>query len=253
MHNVLPSVSCPQTISSTPSSAPEGDDQNFKLDGKEYNYKAEETYEVLKRLEGGVLTRYPLVPIDPEQDDDSDERNDMETVNLGDRAKAVFISYANVDNESDNRKERWLDRLLVQLEPLRQQDELTVCSDTEIPLGTDWHQHIQTHLNGAKAAVLLVSGPFLASEYVRNNELPVLLKNAHDKGVVIIPVLVSPSQFNRVKFKFPHPKDGPEEFLLSSLQTAATPDRTLIEMDEAEQERTLIAVADRLLEIVAHP
>ena len=32
----------------------------------------------------------------------------------------VFISYAHTDNESDNRDRRWLDRLLEQLEPLRE-------------------------------------------------------------------------------------------------------------------------------------
>ena len=41
---------------------PERDDQNFKLDGKEYNYKAAGTYRVLQQLEGGILTEYPLKP-----------------------------------------------------------------------------------------------------------------------------------------------------------------------------------------------
>ncbi|NQT15149.1 MAG: TIR domain-containing protein, partial [Planctomycetes bacterium] len=36
------------------------EDNNFQLDGKEYNYRAAETHEVLVQLEGGMLTRYPL-------------------------------------------------------------------------------------------------------------------------------------------------------------------------------------------------
>ena len=50
---------------------PERDDQNFKLNGKEYNYKAAETHRILTDLEDGVLTRYPLEPI--AADDDSDQ------------------------------------------------------------------------------------------------------------------------------------------------------------------------------------
>jgi len=41
---------------------PERDDQNFKLDGKEYNYRAAETFQVVTDLAKGILTRYPLIP-----------------------------------------------------------------------------------------------------------------------------------------------------------------------------------------------
>src|SRR5438132_5155858 len=88
--------------------------------------------------------------------------------------KPIFISYAHEDNESPDRSKRWLDRLKQFLQPLVEQDELTICSDQDIGLGEDWHAHIQKHLNGARAAVLLVSPAFLASKYVRNSELPVL-------------------------------------------------------------------------------
>ena len=39
---------------------PERPDQNFKLDGKEYNYRATETHQMLVKLAGGLLTRHPL-------------------------------------------------------------------------------------------------------------------------------------------------------------------------------------------------
>ena len=39
---------------------PERDDQNFKLNGKEYNYKAVDTHGVITDLAGGVLTRHTL-------------------------------------------------------------------------------------------------------------------------------------------------------------------------------------------------
>lgn len=37
---------------------PERDDQNFKLDGKEYNYRASETWRIMRELEEGTLSRH---------------------------------------------------------------------------------------------------------------------------------------------------------------------------------------------------
>jgi len=39
---------------------PEREDQNFKLNDKEYNYRAAETWRILKELDGGKLSRYPI-------------------------------------------------------------------------------------------------------------------------------------------------------------------------------------------------
>jgi hypothetical protein len=82
-------------------------------------------------------------------------------------ACAVFISYAHADNESQNPKERWLDRFVEFLMPLVRQEDFTLCSDQDTKIGLDWHKHIQAHINGAKAVVLLISPAFLASDYIR--------------------------------------------------------------------------------------
>lgn len=143
-----------------------------------------------------------------------------------------------------------MDHFLEFLKPLDRQGELTICSDQDLKIGDDWHQHIQAHLNGAKAAVLLVSPAFLASDYIANNELPILLKNASDRGVRILPILVSPSAFVWAKYKYPDPRIGPEQFTLASLQTANPPSKTLVEMTEGEQSRVFEGVTKRLLEIL---
>jgi hypothetical protein len=165
--------------------------------------------------------------------------------------KPVFISYAHTDNESSDPSKRWLDRVRQHLEPLVQQDNITICSDEEIGLGDDWHENIQAHLNGARAAVLLVSPAFLASEYIRNNELPVLLRKAKEHGVRIIPVVLRPCLFTETKFRYPDPKKGPKEFTLASIQAVGSPTKALSEMTEGEQDRALLSVARSLAKLVS--
>lgn len=166
-------------------------------------------------------------------------------------APAVFISYAHADNVSNNPKERWLDRFLVFLRPLVRQEDLAVYSDRDIPIGDDWHDHIQTHIENAKAVVLLISPDFLGSDYIANSELPVLLRKAKEQGTKILPILISPSLFDVVKYRYPDPKTGPETFTLSSIQAGNTPSKTLVEMTEGEQNRVFNDVAHRLQELLA--
>jgi hypothetical protein len=169
---------------------------------------------------------------------------------LHDSRRAVFINYSHFDNEDSSPKNRWLDRLLQMLRPLVNQEELTHWSDQEIKTGDDWHVTIQAQLEVAKAAVLLVSPAFLASDYIRNSELPVLLKNAAKRGVKIFPIIVRPCLYQRAKFKYPDPKLGPNELMLSSIQSANPPSKALTEMTESEQDRVLLKVATELHELL---
>jgi len=166
------------------------------------------------------------------------------------QTRAVFISYAHADNQNPDPQKRWLDRFIEFLKPLVRQEDFTLGSDQEIKIGENWHENIQMHLEDAKAAVLLVSPAFLASDYIANSELPVILKNAADRGVRIFPILISPSLFRRAKYKYPDPKTGPEEFTLSPLQAANPPDKTLVEMGEGEQNRLLEKVAEQLADLL---
>lgn len=163
-----------------------------------------------------------------------------------DANRAVFLSYAHADNDSSDPKARWLDRFVQFLQPLIRQQDLTVWSDQEIKVGERWHERIQSQLEHARAVVLLVSPAFLASDYIANNELPVLLKNAAQRGVAILPVILSPCLYEETKFKYPDPKQGPNEFTLASIQWANPPSKTLVEMEEGEQNRVLLKVAKEL-------
>jgi hypothetical protein len=165
--------------------------------------------------------------------------------------RSVFVSYAHKDNEGADSSKRWLDRFKEFLEPLVQQDELTICSDKDIGLGDDWQAHIQKHLNGARAAVLLVSPAFLASKYVRSSELPVLLRKAKENNVRIIPIILRPCLFAETEYKYPDPRTGPERFTLASIQAAGSPNKALSQMTEAEQDETFLQVARALIKLVS--
>jgi TIR domain len=164
--------------------------------------------------------------------------------------RSIFICYAHEDNADTDPRRRWLDRLLQFLRPLVRQEGLNTWSDRNITIGENWQARIKHQLELSRASVLIVSPAFLASDYIANSELPVLLKHAADHGTPILPMIVSPCFYEKSRFKFPEPKTGPNEVLLSSLQSVNPPSRTLVEMSEGEQNRVLLTLALRLADIL---
>jgi len=142
----------------------------------------------------------------------------------------VFISYSHKDH-------RWLDRLLIHLKPLERLGVLDVWSDRRISPGLVWKQEIENALNRAKAAILLISADFLASDFVVEYELPTLLATVESKGTSILPLIVAPSRF--VKH---------EE--LSRFQAFNSPGVPLSKMTVYAREELLVLLVDRIEEIL---
>jgi TIR domain len=138
------------------------------------------------------------------------------------RAKQVFISYSHNDD-------RWLARLQVHLKPLERHGVIIRWDDTLIKPGTNWREEIQRGLESAKAAILLVSADFLASDFINNNELPPLLASAKFNGVIILPIIVSPCRFAETK-------------ALSQFQAVNPPSQPLSTMTKAKQEAVFVEV-----------
>lgn len=159
----------------------------------------------------------------------------------------VFVSYAHKDNEDQDPSKRWLDRLLEHLQPLVLQNQIIAWSDTKIETGERWQESINRQLQNAKVAVLLISPAFMASKYIRNSELPVLLMNAQKSGVAILPIILRRSLFTTTKFKYPDPARGPEELSLADFQSANPPDKPLNSMLEHEQDAVLVSIAERIM------
>src|SRR5687767_3885641 len=126
----------------------------------------------------------------------------------------VFVSYSHQDAE-------WLERFKIHLKPLEREGRIAVWDDTQIKAGEKWRSAIENSLASARAAVLLVSADFLASDFVAANELPPLLAAAEKHGCVILPLIVKPCRFTNT--------EGLKEF-----QAVNPPSRPLIKMSENE-------------------
>ena len=139
----------------------------------------------------------------------------------------VFISYSHADKE-------WLERLKRHLKPLVRDGNLECWDDTRIQPGDDWKQEIQNALDTAQVAVLLISADFFASDFINENELPPLLTAAQLKGVRILPVILSASQFDW-------------NSRLTRFQAVNPPNRPLARMSSADQEEVFNYLAQTIL------
>jgi hypothetical protein len=139
--------------------------------------------------------------------------------------KPVFISYSHKDAE-------WLVKLKKFLTPLEDRQLIRVWDDTEIRPGSDWLAEIKTALASARVAVFLVTQDFLASPFIRNEELPALLQAAQDRGCLIFWIAVSTTTF----------ADSP----LAKIQGANPPNKPLDLLPVAEQNAVFVDIYTKL-------
>lgn len=134
----------------------------------------------------------------------------------------VFISYSHKDH-------KWLERIQVHLRPLERENRIERWDDTRIQPGSQWRIEIKRALERARVAVLLVSADFLASDFIQDDELPPLLTAAQEGGAVVLPIIVSPSLFERSR--------------LAAFQAVNPPSSPLIQMSSAKRERLFAVLA----------
>ncbi len=113
------------------------------------------------------------------------------------------------------------------LKALSFQENIETWEDTKLRGSDTWEEEINKALDAASIAILLISTDFLASDFIRKNELPPLLQAAQNKGTRIFPVIVHPCLFVQNKN-------------LSKFQSVNNPNRALSEVSKAEQERILV-------------
>jgi len=120
----------------------------------------------------------------------------------GEARDVVFISYSHRDGD-------WLSRLLTSLKVYA---SLDVWADKYIEAGGQWRRDIATALSRSSVGVLLVSDHFLASDFIRNEELPQLLNAADAGDMTLFAIAVSASGYKATplsQLQFAHSPDEP--------------------------------------------
>ncbi len=116
----------------------------------------------------------------------------------------IFISYSHKD-------EKWKDQLVSHLGVLQNDGQLDVWDDRRIAAGSNWEPEIETALQQASVAVLLISANFLNSKFILGKEVPMLLQRREAEGLPVIPVIISSSPWPKVSWLNViqcRPKDG---------------------------------------------
>jgi hypothetical protein len=140
--------------------------------------------------------------------------------------KRVFISYSHKDS-------KWLEQLRPHLESLQVEQQIEFWDDTKIECGDEWLPAIKKALQETRVAVLLVSKNFLASKFIRSEEVPPLIAAARSEGATLLSVIVSPCRYEHHQ-------------TLSRFQSVNPPSKTLLDMTEAEQEKLLVQVTEKI-------
>jgi Tol biopolymer transport system component len=143
--------------------------------------------------------------------------------------RKVFLSYSHAD-------EPWMQRLRTMLAPLERQGVLSFWVDTDIRLGDEWRNEIEAALASSVAAVLLVSPEFLASRFIADIELPVLLRRVQQDGLRLIWIPIRESL---------HEASG-----LDGFQAATRPSRPLESLEVPAQNAVFASVCRELRELV---
>ena len=102
-------------------------------------------------------------------------------------AAKIFISYA-------HRDESFKDDLQIGLASLKNNGHIAAWDDHAIMAGEEWNHQIKDALYEADIIILLVSPNFLASRYVREQEIKIAMErhtNPSDPAVVV-PVIIRP-------------------------------------------------------------
>ena len=135
----------------------------------------------------------------------------------------VFVGYSHKDRNC-------LEELRVHLAPYIRADKVACWDDKEINPGTVWREEIETALQAANMAVLLVNAHFLASDFIINHELPYLLASAQSGKMTILSVIVRPCLFN--------------DTALAQFQAVNSPLQPLSAMIPNERDEVWIKVAE---------
>src|SRR6266446_4400499 len=146
---------------------------------------------------------------------------------------SVFLSYSHHDDQV-------LESLLPYLATLEHDGLVSVWSDRHIKGGEGWYLEIEAALKAASIAVLLISQEFLASPFVRDEELPRILNRQLEGRLTVLPVFVSPSTVVSDSVVILDAGGCERRIVLSEIEGFGTPDKTLSELEPFERQRWFV-------------
>jgi small GTP-binding protein len=97
----------------------------------------------------------------------------------------IFISYSHKD-------ETFKDELVTMLAGLQRRGIVDAWQDCRIEAGDEWNKSIDDAMNDCDLALLLVSGDYLASRFIQEEEQPKLLQRRQEMQLRVIPIIVRP-------------------------------------------------------------
>ncbi len=107
------------------------------------------------------------------------------------RTVTIFFSYAT----SSSTDKRWFNRLMTHLSMLRREHLIDRWYDSAISAGSSVVQTLQAYLQAADVIVLLLSAEFLASERCYELEMRLALERGRAGNARLIPVILSPTEW----------------------------------------------------------
>ena len=141
--------------------------------------------------------------------------------------RTVFISYSHVD-------EPVKERLVRHLRALARGARVEVWDDRRIELGEAWRAEIRDALQRADVAILLVSADFLASSFIQEHEVPVILERRAQGTLRVVPLIVQPCNWADLEW-------------LREIQAYPRDAKPLSEKAHPQVERELAKLARRIL------
>ncbi len=105
-------------------------------------------------------------------------------------AAKIFISYSHRDEE-------FKDDLQIGLATLKNNGHIAAWDDRAIMAGDEWDHEIKDALYKADIILLLVSPNFLASRYVREQEIKIAMERHHnpEDPAVVVPIIIRPADW----------------------------------------------------------
>jgi HEAT repeat protein len=105
----------------------------------------------------------------------------------------MFISYSHKD-------EALLKKLVEHLASLKRHNKITAWHDRAIEAGEEWEVQLASHLESARIILLLISPPFIASNYCYDKEMRRAIER-HDNGTAsVIPIILRPCDWKYPPF-----------------------------------------------------